>query len=287
MTLKVNSRQQARKLYVGIIDLEIVSLNPNQEELAELLGKKAWEPSYIGENTKYTVKNEDGEDVPASQIRLDFWMQNKEHGVLQTHTVWLTNALLPASSTGSFKYMGKNGNVSWAAGKPEDTFKQENYASWMFGPFRRVYAGEEELYRVLQPYINLKLNDPENELQLSTPVEEMVQGDLAELRSWLFDESMPHFGNKVKMLMGVQSRERDGATYWNNAFYPKWIVSKDNKSVQKLLKGLERDKQAGYPWQAIYNSEDLTLQEFDQAKNLPGASGGQPVSAEQMNRLLD
>jgi hypothetical protein len=247
--MKINKTRQSNTLYTGVLPFYVVGVNPTKDELETILDTS------IERDPSYSDTDREGN----SRLRIDIWLKNDEYNITKNYPIWIVNTEVPQSASGKTQYMGSNGLATYAA-TPED-LANENFAKWIFPPFRSAYVGETDLYNFLIGYGKIDTRSKENVVVLSTPWVDLVGGDLKEIKAFLST------GEKVKLLLAMIPRDTDNGVVWNYDFYRKVILS-ETDSTRKLANTLKKDVENGYPYKGNYqNTFDVT--EFDPTKAVP------------------
>lgn len=243
MAIKGKQAKNERKLYTGLVDLKLRAVNPDRDALMELLGTENISDSMV----QYNSTDEDGTE----KLRLDFWVENREHDILNKMSLFLSNKVR-TSSSGKTQFINNVGQTAWQMSEADlaslSWFKTEGV--------REAYDGEETLYDLLVNWCNIDTRAGDAELVLETSMEDLIVNgnveELQELIAEIFTE------NQFRALLTV------GNNQYQNVYTKKFLKTGSNKT-KGLLKTLEysaesASKNGGTP--PNYQG-DLKFQEFD------------------------
>jgi len=254
--VNIETTRKSATLYTGVMKFQLVGLNPDREELSDILGVD------VERDSVYTDTDREGNP----RIRLDFWFKNDEYGVINNFPIWLIDAPVKKSSNGKTQYMGANG-LSTYASSPEELMT-EKFNKWIFPDrrdnypdFREAYVGEAELYQMLIALFKSDTRNQNNVIIIDTPWSDIVGGDLSQLTANLRDNMY------VQLLVAQKPRETDNGTKWNTTFYRKVILS-EGDSLRRLSNSLKKDEESGYPFLDNYQG-GFEVQEFDPTTAVP------------------
>jgi len=243
-----------RQLYTGLADMNVVAINPSQEELGKLLGRdNVKEPIYEGISKS---------DSNIATIRLDVWLKSKELDIVTKLSIFLENDIRTDKDNIKTQFINNTGKTAWAKAAEDFTADGAKDYKWFKPPFRPSYKGEESLYELLVALSNIDTTKADSEIKLDTPISDLIGGKLEEL-----DNVVKTFANnKVRVLLGVKST--DGKLYQD--VYGKVILRGGSTYINKLKEQLK-----GYAWNSDYQNS-FTLQKYD---TLAAASDTQTTKA--------
>jgi hypothetical protein len=274
MSISTKERKNSNELLVGWDEFKVVAINPEREQLNELLGvDKTDELEYLSED-----------DEGNRKIRLTFWIESVKSGWKQSVSFWLTNKERTSKENPSNKqYVNQYGKFSW------DDEGGENLELW-FKNFmknekpvgeqywRVAFDGEEAFVRFLSAWL---LVDRREGTGILPDYKELFKGNLKELNSII--------GNKVSgnvlVSVGVKTKEieildeqgnptgekekRDYQSVFNKDFLPgefaKYLRSGGGKeAVRKQITRFENSHKGDYGFKDFfifqeakpYNPED-------------------------------
>jgi hypothetical protein len=251
MGVKVNSTESSGsgKLYTGIAEIKVTSINPTKIEMEAMGMKPDKDPKYtgLGKDKNKTriavfVEGEDNDGKPI-KIPMAFFLEDRT-----IDKIWLD----------------KNGNFN------SDQSKLQ-------GTPRNPYVGEIELLQFIQAWCNVKKGE---ELALDS-IEQIIKGNVKELRQILQAAK----NNTFKVLLGV--REYDGKQY-QDVYMRKFerSFSSDFSWMHKSLKDNEQYLRADYGPidMVLYDPVQFVLREWKQdsaglAEQASTASSANGVSA--------
>lgn len=178
---------------VGFFEGEVVSINPDKEELVTLLRvgedkiDNFKEPEYLGKSEK------SGADTVIVNVRLkavkggeifskNFFLEKRER--------------TKKDNTSRFQYINSIGRTAWATTEDElkPKFKEREY--------RKAYIGEEYLYNFLRVWMRgLDFNDPETTLSLD--VKDLFNGNVKILKKQIGGEYTKNKEGKPYTVVGM------------------------------------------------------------------------------------
>jgi hypothetical protein len=248
---------QERKLYTGLADLSVVSVNPTKEELMDLLDT---------ENISDAMVNYDNTKEGTPGTRIDFWLKNEEFDILTKASFFIAEGNRSTSGTGKTQFINNVGQTGWGM-DPEDAVA--NLAKWknMFRDtgIRVAQDGEDRLYDFLVAWSGVDQRAVDSEIKLDSDWEVLCSGDVSEL-----DKYVKAFkGDQVRVLLTVRSEQYQGV--YDRVFSK--AGSSYNKAYVKSLAAETRDIQYG-------NSYALT-------EYIPGAAPTATVSEASFQQLTD
>lgn len=165
------------KLYTGPCAFKVVGVNPNQEELSEILGidvEKLKERDYSN--------------------RLDIYLRNDEHDITTKTSIFL-DADSVVSRTGKPQYMNKYCQDAYI-----ENIEDVSELDWFSRDgARNARGGEASLYKFFVNWINADTSKGTFEL----PFEEFLAGDLSS-----FVEAIERFkDNEIIGMLGVSNKK--------------------------------------------------------------------------------
>ncbi len=262
MAIKVNQNTfTERKLYTGLIDYDVVGINPGVDQLAEFFNKDASELK----EPNYTSEDEEG-----SQLRLEIWLRNEEFGLLTKVVYWLRDAERIKADGTKNQYINGVGQSSWGV-------DENSLPDWFDTTgLRQAMVGEGDLYNFLLAWSNANIREEGAEFALETSWSDLVGGDVSELVD--FAET---FGEtQVRMLTGVKAV--------NDKHYQTIYANIPLKAGSNYVKKLDKNL-SNYAWKNVSFQDSYAVKEF-----IPGVSSEQPaeesapasVSNEELANLL-
>ena len=275
MSIDVTTQRKSKKMYTGVMTFELVGLNPDTDELSDILGLDIErEPSYV---------DTDREGTP--RIRLDFWFKNEQYGIVKNFPVWLTDSVVNPSAKGKTQFMGVNGLSTYATDVAE--LAGPKFNKWIFPDtrdgvvdFRPAHVGEADLYAMLIALYKSDTRNPNNTIVVDTDWSDFVAGDISELSGLRTDGTM-----KVQLLVAQLPKELDdGNTVWNVDFYRKVVLS-EGDSPRRMTTLLKKDVENGYPYKGNYQ-DTLAVEEFDPTQAVPSQTT-QPASQADVRGALN
>lgn len=161
-------------LKVGVGEVEIVAVNPDREELSEILGKEIEKDiEYIGE------KEIDG--IKTKTARISFYVKEKTGDKIDQITFFLENRERLNKDGNKTQYINNVGTTSWGASERDlaDWFTKRDY--------RIARVGEGDLYEFLQAWLS-KLDYRDADTTLSLNWDKLMKGNVKELREQIGGE---------------------------------------------------------------------------------------------------
>ena len=229
-----------RKMYTGFAPIQIVAVNPNTKELAELLGidpTKVKEPVYVNQEK--------------DNLRLDFWYVN--HPAFKTEfrgkfSLWVDSRSRVAKS-GKKQYIDDFTKIAWAENLAMLSEAQNQLAAERridMRSIREAKGGEETLYSLMKAYGNISTKAKPMVLN---SWDKIAKGDVRELREF-FDHFNKSDGG-VKVLMGI----RDGQyqDVYTNLFL---------NAYGKITDYVSKNVRGEYGFKSFFN-DDFTFAEYN------------------------
>lgn len=181
----------SRKLYTGIAPIQIVTVNPNKKELADLLEI---------EEDKVKDINYEGED----NYRLDFWYVNHpscSQPIKGKFSIWVANKTR-VSSANKKQYIDSYTKTAWAenlAGLSEAQANLDPERRIDTRSVREAKQGEETLYQMLKAYGNIS---PKEKPFVLDSFAAICEGRVGELREFISFFNKKDSG--LKVLLGIK-----------------------------------------------------------------------------------
>jgi hypothetical protein len=215
---------------VGLLEANVIAINPTLEEFKDKLGMELKEDSKAAE---YLGETRDGNNY----LRIDVWLQ-KVNGDDKFKTSFFLEDKERENKDGTKKqYINSIGMCSWAGDEndlPEWFTKGRDY--------RVAYTGEEDFYNFMRTWLSeLDYRDAETVLQLEW--KKLMRGNVKDLR----DQVDGEWAKSIVALATVIVKEKDGESkeyqgIYNKAFLPGYalkqfrLVDYGNKKIQEGLK---------------------------------------------------
>ena len=198
------SEGSVRKLWTGVENFKVLTVNPTKEELENIYGRELnFTPEYL---KKTTVTDGDGERE-ALQIRLNFILANEDE-TITTKAQFYVVQTHHKSQGGTLKVLNVYGKSTWLS---EEHIKAntvpDNMHFYSTESLKVAYRGEEEVIDFLTNLLNLpninKASDPSDcHAYISKEVwAKIFQGDTTFFRN-IIDGT----NNKVGQLLGVKTK---------------------------------------------------------------------------------
>jgi hypothetical protein len=261
-----------KKLYKGFAKLRVAGpVNPNKEELSEI-----YNGATINQDPIYVGKSNDGND----QVRVDIYLKSDEEDIynILTKVSFYVERKSNEASTGKVEVINAFGKTTWLDPQDINNGTVPANMSWYDTRGLRVaYSGEGALMDFLQNYLNLPgiqkaADSPEDAMCQLENMENLIAGDVAELR-----EAMRGCNNKVQVVLGIKTVERDGEVKDYQAVYSKkvfrgWLKADD--VAEKFQQDIEKAIKQGYPPKVDYGTYPFLLTE-----QVDGPRGAAPLGA--------
>jgi hypothetical protein len=213
---------QERKLYTGLADLSVVSVNPTKEELMTLLDT---------ENISDAMVEYDNTKEGLTGLRIDFWMKNEEFSILTKASFFIADEVR-TSQTGKTQFINDIGQTSWAMDSATAVSNLAKYKGLFRGTgVREAMNGEERLYEFLVNWSGVDQRADDSEVSLDSAWDVLCSGDVSEL-----DRYVKAFaGDKVRALLTVRNEQYQGV-------YDR-VFSKANSTYKKRYEKTLADDQ--------------------------------------------
>lgn len=210
------------KMYEGICDVKVLTVNPTKEEMCKLLNKD------IDKDPIYLTKVEDKEGNLVDNLRLTFYVQayQYENGItvpegIQTITFFIKNAFKTNKDKTKVQVIDKYGRTAWVTNEECNNHIIPMYSN---GParldvdYRPIYQGEGELTSFIKSFVNISnidiynktngtwMNHPDPsacECRLDT-IKKFFNGDINEIK----DVVRAYPNNKVKTLWYINTTDK-------------------------------------------------------------------------------
>lgn len=242
--IKGKVREQSEEIVkkIGMAEVEVIAINPTEEEFKSILGME------LKENSKaatYLGESKDGN----AYLRVDFWVKLKEGSQKFKITYFLEDKKRVNKDETKTQFINNIGICSWG----ED---DSNLPSWFTKrEFRTAKAGEEDFYSFLRSWLGgLDYADADTELQLNW--KDLMKGNVNDIKELIGCKWTTPF--LILATITIKENE-DGSisefpSVYNKAFLPAYcmryfkevdfedpaILAKINTKANKDLKIHER-----------------------------------------------
>ena len=250
------SKDNVRKLYIGVAPVYVLAVNPNKKELEGLYGIDLEDaPNYLGESEI----GPEGDKKKVAQARIDFFVKTDAEKcgieVMTKVSFFLNKAYKYNRDSTKVMVINKYGETIWL---PVECVKDgaaipENMKWYDTSDMRPAFIGEAELTDFIKKYLNIpnksfttkpgetkfisNLADAEARLD---NIDKYFKGDFTELQSVI--KLQPK--NKVKAMFGVKTTD-DNKQY--QAVYTQMFLKNAVTDYSKLDKDLkERQANGSY-----------------------------------------
>jgi hypothetical protein len=224
------SENTEKSLKTGLLEANVIAINPTAEEFKDILGMELKEDSKAAE---YLGETKDDN----SYLRVDVWLQKVNSDDKFKTSFFLEDKERENKDGTKKQYINSIGMCSWAA-------DENDLAEWFTKgrDFRVAYTGEEDLYNFMRTWLaDLDYRDSETVLQLEW--KKLMRGNVKDLKDQIGGE----WSKSVVALATVIVKERDGESkeyqgIYNKAFLGGYtlkqfrLVDYGNKRVQEGLK---------------------------------------------------
>lgn len=293
------SKENTRKLYMGIAPVYIVGINPNKDLLGKFYGYDIDEdPTYIGESEV----GPEGNKKTVAQVRLDFLaISNAEkcNGIQMKTKIsfFLKKEFRYNKDMTKVQVIDKYGQTAWPTieeAKVKAIPQYENGPANLDKDYRPAYIGEEELTAFIKAYLNIPnpsysykdkktgevitkvLPNLEEALARLDGIEDYFKGNFKELESIL--KLQPN--NVVKAMFGVRTTD-EGKQY--QAVYSQKFLKNIITDYSKLDEELQGRKNAGAYATTEFSIEPLheyvvEKTDFNTPANMPFPSTTEPTA---------
>jgi hypothetical protein len=217
-------------LKTGLLEANVIAINPTLEEFKDVLGMDIKEDSKAAE---YLGDTKDGN----SYLRIDVWLQKVNSDDKFKTSFFLEDKERENKDGTKKQYINSIGMCSWAA-------DENDLAEWFTKgrDYRVAYTGEEDFYNFMRTWLSeLDYRDADTVLQLEW--KKLMRGNVKDLR----DQVGGEWAKSIVALATVIVKERDGESkeyqgIYNKAFIGGYtlkqfrLVDYSNKKVQEGLK---------------------------------------------------
>ena len=283
---KVKEQTEIFGKKIGMVEVEVISINPTEEEYKEVLGIELKEDSKA---TNYLGESNDGNNY----LRVDFWLSTlvpeDETPMKFKVSFFLEDKNRTNKDGDKQQFINDIGVCSWG----ED---DSNLPSWFTERnYRNAYSGEEDFYAFLRTWLGgLDYRDPDTELNLSwkdlmknklDDLRELIKGDYAVSFLAMATVTVKGEGEDLKEYQGIYSKgflPSFTLKHFVNIDYsnPEILAriqakSKDLKSHERFIKNVTGE----YGCKDIYTFEplkDYVAEEY--LVSTDEAAGGMGVS---------
>ena len=168
--------------FTGLINYEVVAVNPTLKELEEI------GISWMKDEPKYVVQYSD--DQPKIS-NITFWLRSvdpeiEDNSIVTPITFGIKHELTGGGASGKNQYIDIHGNTKWAM-STSDLIK-DNYFSNVGS--RHAYKGEADLYEFISFWLNMRSGAPERGEMLMS-AEKFIAGDFSEIKDTFNKEVVP------------------------------------------------------------------------------------------------
>lgn len=258
--------------YVGFYQAKVLKVNPNKDELNELLGTDKIEEEivYTGE------KEDDGNTINTAKI--DVWTEDVKTGKKFPLRFYIMDKEVSSERTGKVEWINSVGASTWAAEESDlpnyftNFTKKDSEESMGTKSVRKALVGEDKLYKFLRSWIALDYFHPDTKLVIGK--EKLMKGDMSDLNKLITTD----IAGTVILEATVHVAEKDGEmkeyqNIYNNAFLPgsylKWLrgTNLESATKPKMVDNFIKDiTDAEYGCKDFYFLGDLKV--YDKTDNM-------------------
>lgn len=182
----------ASVLQVGLAEVRVIAINPDEEEYKEILGIELKEDSKA---TEYAGESRDGNKT----VRVSVWVEDIKTEKKFNLSFFLEDKERTNKDGSKQQYINNIGDCSWA----DDV---NNLPQWFTKrDYREAHSGEEELYKFLRAWLG-KLDYMDENTTLELDWKKLMRNNLKELK----EQVNGSFCTNFVVLATVISKERDG-----------------------------------------------------------------------------
>ncbi len=215
--IKGKVRQQTEDFgkKIGMVEVEVLCINPTEEEYKEILGIELKEDSKA---TNYLGESNDGNNY----VRVDFWLASvvaeDENSQKYKVSFFLEDSIRTNKDETKQQFINNIGVCSWAA--DEDTlpvwFAERDY--------RVANSGEEDFYSFLRTWLGgLDYRDDETELSLSW--KDLMKNKLGDLKELIgSDYAVSFLAMAIVIIKGEGDNIKEYQGIYNRGFLPSYTM---------------------------------------------------------------
>lgn len=290
-------REGGKQLYVGFTAVKVIAVNPNLEELNELLGREAApdqkEPIYLG-------NDQEGHE----RLRLAFWLEDIKSGKLFVHSFNLTNKERKNKDGDKVQLVNSTCSTTWApfikkgdvvTDKVDESVIQDWFSNFttkekeVIGPkkWRKALAGEEELATLLRSWLGrLDFMDVDTEVLVDT--KKLFKENYKELRELISLNEEGEFSEEgidtpFVALLYVRTDEDDSTKkyqqVWSKSFLPNSFMKYINNGnkfptdyAKKIWKKFEDEVTGDYGVNSMGGETELVaITDYVEGKHIVGS----------------
>lgn len=153
---------------IGIMTVEVITINPTRKEYKDILGMELKEDSKAD---TYTGESNDGNPY----VRVDFWLQAKDFNQRFKVSYFIENKDRLNKAGDKTQFINNIGVCSWGA-------TEDDLPAWFLKrEFRVAKNGEEDLYSFLRAWLGkLAYENPDTELEID--FKKLIKGNVEDLK---------------------------------------------------------------------------------------------------------
>lgn len=188
---------------IGMVEVEVIAVNPTIEEFKEVLGRELDADSKL---TEYLGESRDGNNY----CRVDFWLKATEAGQTFKASFFLEDKVRTNQDGDKQQYINNIGVCSWAA-------DPDTLPSWFAArDYRDAKGGEEDFYTFIRAWLGgLDYRDTDTELELDW--KKLMKGNLDDLKDQIGGDfavpfiamatvAIKEVGDELKEYQGIYTR---------------------------------------------------------------------------------
>lgn len=211
---------------VGLFEANVVSINPNREELEKLLGIPELEkdPEYLKEDEK------DGKQ----RLSVSVWLEEILSKQLFNARFFLKDEFRINKDGSKNQYINSIGSASWA----DDP---DNLPKWMVEggrEIRQAHIGEEEMYNLFRAWLS-ELDTRDSDAKLELDWKKLMRGNVKEIQDFIgsgYEKSVV----ALATIRTSKDGENEYQQVYNRAFLPGYTLKFFRLSGKKMPKFVEK-----------------------------------------------
>lgn len=213
---KVREPMEDRVKQVGLVECNVISINPTLKEWEDVLGLPLKEEQ---EEFDYTGMSKEGN----AYTRVDVWLKRKDSDQLFKAVFFLEDKVRQNKDETKTQYINNIGNCSWAE-------SEEGLKPWFTKrEYREAFNGEEDFYNFLRTWLGgLDYRDEDTELQLDW--KDLMNGDLSDIREQIGGQYTTTFVSLATVVTKTKENEEgeeeivEYQGIYNRQFLPQYCL---------------------------------------------------------------
>lgn len=213
---KVREPIEDRVKQVGLVECNVISINPTLAEWEDVLGLPLKEGQ---EEFDYTGMSKDGNPY----TRVDVWLKRNDSDQLFKAVFFLEDKVRQNKDETKTQFINNIGNCSWAE-------SEEGLKPWFTKrEYREAFNGEEDFYNFLRTWLGgLDYRDEDTELQLDW--KDLMNGDLSDIREQIGGQYATTFVSLATVVTKTKENEEGDEEIveyqgiYNRQFLPQYCL---------------------------------------------------------------